>query len=1070
MIIHIFNSLVGRALLAALALTCGLLAAMPASALAAPQNVAQQTTVSGTVVDSKGEPIIGASVVVEGTTTGTVTDFDGRYSLNVPQGARLVVSFIGYLSQTLTVGTDSPNITLKEDDAELEEIVVVGFGTQKKESLTGSVTVVDSKAFEQKGGLSSPLEALQGQVAGVMITRSSAAPGDESWSMNLRGSVSMNSTEPLVIIDGVAANSVSEMRNLNPNDIESINFLKDGSAAIYGSRAAGGVVLITTKKGKAGKVKIDFGASVTIKTPGLQPDLMTIDQYADGLMTTLENDQNTSSVWYTYAQLMKQYKGSYIDLSKSANPFGTAAFTDVADFVFADVDWLGGLFGTTASTEETLSISGGSDKNAYRISLAFNYDGSTLIYGQNNNKRYNIRINDTYQFSDRISLNSNISYTRQEQVAPTMISSALTTSMPQPGLPMAALNGKPYAWGTWGSPVAKLEEGGDNKLSASSISISETLNADINDWLLANANVGYSTNSASRNTVQNSITYYNITGKTVTLTDPTAEKSSYTQTNSRTDFYSLSAYVNAHKQWGDHNTSLTLGTQYEFKDYTYFGVKATDIQKGLEIVNGTGDVTISNNDRYQNSILSFFGRANYDFKGRYLLEFNGRYDGSSKFLPENRWDFFWGLSAGWNISQEDFIYDVEWLTNLKLRLSYAEVGNQSGIGNYDGVQLYNVVSNSGAYIGSDLASYIKTNGTFASQTRSWERIKNYNVALDFGFKVAQGHNINGTVEFFQKRNDNMLVSVTLPATLGDNPPTANVGEFKDWGAEGNVTYNAKVGQVDFHVGGTLTFTRNELTHYEGTSVKSSGYTSTQEGYGLHSLFGLQYGGKIQNEYQREAYLALYYNNNAIGMPSNLRLGDNMYVDQNGDGILDENDYVYLGSSDPEISYSFNAGAAWRGLDLNVVFQGAGNRFIYRGNDTNWTVPFRGLYMNSLASSVGNTWSESNPDAYYAPYTNDSKINEYNYQASSLTARDGSYLRLKNITIGYTFPKKVLDNVRAIQSLRVYFTGTDLWETTEIGDGWDPESTISTSGSKISFGGTRMYPFNRNFCFGMNVTF
>ena len=249
----------------------------------------QQTTVSGNVTDATGEPLIGVTVLVEGKTgTGAVTDFDGNYKLSVPANAKLRFSYIGYLSQTLAVGGKSTlNVVMQEDNAQLEEVVVVGFGTQKKESLTGAVTVVDSKAFEQKGGLSSPLEALQGQVAGVMITRTSSAPGDESWSMNLRGSVSMNSTEPLVIIDGVAANSVSDMRNLNPNDIESINFLKDGSAAIYGSRAAGGVVLITTKKGKEGKVKIELGMSATLKTPGLQPSVMSLEQYADGLMQTL---------------------------------------------------------------------------------------------------------------------------------------------------------------------------------------------------------------------------------------------------------------------------------------------------------------------------------------------------------------------------------------------------------------------------------------------------------------------------------------------------------------------------------------------------------------------------------------------------------------------------------------------------------------------------------------------------------------------------------------------------------------------------------------------------------------
>lgn len=1020
-----------------------------------------QTTINGKVVDQQNEPLIGVTVLVDGQTSGgTVTDFDGNFTIKAAPNATLVFSYIGYQNQKIALnGQNTINVKMKEDAELLEEVVVVGFGTQKKESLTGAVTVVDSKAFEGKGSLSSPLEALQGQVAGVMITRSSSAPGEEGWAMKLRGSVSKNSDGPLVIIDGVAG----DMGSINAADIESINFLKDGAAAIYGSRAADGVVLITTKKGKEGKVKINYSGSLTIKTPGLQPETMSLDEWADGLKQTLENDNSTSNVWYTYAQLAKQYHGRYIDLSQSANPFGSAAFTDVSDFVFSDVDWLGGLFGNAYNQEHNLSVSGGTDKNSYRISLGYNYDGSNLQYGNNSNKRFNVRFNDTYKFTKQLSLQSSIAYFRKEQVAPTRIGAALTTSLPQPGLPMAAINGLPYAWGTWGSPVAKVEEGGDKTTSVSRIDISETLNYDITDWLTANVNLGYNTADKMVDEVQNAINFYNVTGERVVLSDPTQAKSYYQQSSERIDNYSFTAYVNGRKQFGDHNFSLTLGSQYEFKEYKQFGVKATDIQEGLEVVNGTGDITIPYNSKYQNSILSYFGRFNYDYLGRYLLEFNGRYDGSSKFLPENRWDFFWGVSAGWRITEEPFMKNVKWLNNLKLRVSYAEVGNQSGIGNYDGIQLYNVYSNTGAYIGNNLASYIATNGTFASKTRSWERIKNYNIALDFGMTLATGHTLNGVVEYFQKRNDNMLVSVTLPGTLGDSAPSANAGKFKDYGWEGQLTYNGRVGQVDYHVGGTFTFARNELTEYEGTTVRSSGYTSNMVGYGISSLFGLRYAGKIQNEEQLAAYKALYFENNGIGMPSNLRVGDNMYCDENGDGKLDENDLIYLGSSEPEISYSFNLGASWKGIDVNVVFQGAANRFIYRGNTTNWTVPYRGLYMNNLRSSIGNTWTEENADAYYAPYTNDGNINSYNYQASSLTAQNGQYLRLKNITIGYTFPRSLLKSTRIIDSLRIYFTGADLWETTKISDGWDPESKIATSG-------TSLYPFTRNYTFGLNVTF
>lgn len=1047
---------------ASMLLSAGQMMAAPGQSPA----VMQQSTVKGTVTDKSGEPVIGATVQIVGQQGGTITDIDGNFSINAPKGAQLKISYIGCKDQTVTVTGAALKVVLQDDTEVLQEVVVVGYGTQKKESLTGAVTVVDDKAFQEKGGLSSPLQALQGQVAGVMITRSSSAPGDESWSMNLRGASSANTADPLIIIDGVAANSVNELRLINSNDIESINFLKDGSAAIYGSRAAGGVVLITTKKGKEGKMKIEYSGSATLRTVGLMPEMMSIDQWADAVQAALTNDNNTANVWMTYAALAKQYKGQYIDLQTTTNPFGNAAFTDVKDFVFADdVDWLGSLFDNAWSTNHSLSLSGGNERNTYRISMNYLYDGSTLQYGDNNNQRYNFRLTNNYKFNKIFSLASNIAYNRQEQVAPTLVGAALTVNMPMPGLPLATIDGKPYAWGTWGSPVAKLEEGGDNQLSVSAINISETLNAQITDWLTASVNLGYNTSNARRKTVQNAITYYNYAGNTETLTDPTQEKSYFKETSTRTDFYSVSGYLTAQKTFaGKHNTSLMLGTQYELTDMEGFGAEYSDIQDGLDVINGSGTLKLTDDlirdNNYKTAIMSYFGRLNYDYDSRYLLEFNARYDGSSKFLPENRWDFFWGASVGWRINQEKFLRDVSWLSNLKLRASYAEMGSQSGIDNYDGYQFYKQNSMGGVYVGGDKLTTITTNGKFASTSRQWERIKNYNVALDFGFF---GNSLQGTVEAFMKKNDNMLVAITYPAVLGDKAPTANSGKFKDWGFEASLTYNGKIGKDwIWHVGGNITFARNELTDYGGTSVMSSGYTSRQQGYPLNSIFGLRYGGKIQNEQMLKAYMDKYYNNNGIGMPSNLRVGDNMYCDENGDGILDYNDYIYLGSDSPEISYSFNAGASWNGFDLNIVFQGAANRFVFRG-DNNWSIPMRSLYTNTTTSSIGKVWSPEKPEAYYAPYTNDANINKYNYQANSLTAQDGRYIRLKTVSLGYNLPEKLLSRIGFVNGIRLYFNGEDLWESTKISDGWDPEAKRDASG-------TQRYPFTRNFTFGMNLTF
>lgn len=1018
-----------------------------------------QTPVKGRVIDSFGQPVIGASVIVDGTTRGVTTDLNGDFVLNEASGTTITVSYIGCTPVQIAL-SNGMVITLTEDATAIDDVVVVGYGVQKKETLTGAIAVVGDEMLKEKGSLSSPLQAMQGQVPGVIITRSSSAPGDESWSMNLRGSVSRNTAAPLIIVDGIALDSTNEMRNLNPQDIATMSFLKDGAAAIYGSRAAGGVVLITTKKGAEGQARVEYSGSFSIKTVGLMPELMTIDEWADSVLTALANDGKTSDNWITYAQLAKAYKGSYIDLQTSPNPFA-AGFTDVADIVFDDTtNWLGSLFDTAYSTTHDVSVTGGSDKINYRVSLGYLYDGSNIQFGNNQNERYNFRINNSFKITDWLKLESVIGYNRQEQVAPTQVGAILTVNMPMPGLPLMSQNGLPYAWGTWGSPAAKAEYGGDNKLSVTGITISETFNANLTKWLDMSLNMGYSNSYAIRDTQSKSIEYYNYAGNTKVRTEPIADDSYYKKTTARTDFYTFTGYLTGHHTFADdHNVKVMLGGQYEFKDFMQYGAEAKNIQPDFENINGAGVVELKDTNKYQHAILSMMGRANYDYKSRYLIEFNMRYDGSSKFLPENRWAFFWGGSLGWRISEESFLRDSKWVDELKLRLSYGEVGNQGGISNYDGVSLFSLNAQAGAMLGSSQASYLSIS-KLASTSRSWERIKNYNIGLDFGLF---GNRLSGMVEAFLKKNDNMLAPVTYPGVLGITAPDMNAGKFEAWGYEGQLTWRDKIGEdFNYFVGGTFTFARSELVNYGGTVTMSSGYTSSREGYPLNALFGLRYGGKIENEEMLEAYKAKFYENNEIGIPSNLRVGDNMYCDVNGDGKLNAEDYVYLGTDNPEIQYSLTAGFSWKGIDVSVVFQGAANRTMWNGINQ-WTVPMRANYTNTTNQSIGNVWSPENPGGHYNPYTNDSNINNYNYQASSHSASDASYIRLKNLSVGYTLPEKWFAKTKSISGCRIYFTGSDLWEHSNILDGWDPEAKSNPSS-------TARYPFVRTFTFGANLTF
>ncbi|HTN19734.1 MAG TPA: TonB-dependent receptor [Pelobium sp.] len=1023
---------------------------------------AQQHNVKGKVVDiTTNETIIGASIKVKGSNIGTQTDVNGNFTLNVPDGGLLLVSYLGYKPVEIPAKFNSPMvINLQVDDKQLSEVVVVGYGTQKKETLTGSVAKVDAKAFEDKGSLASPLQALQGQVPGVIITRGSSAPGDESWSLKLRGAVSATSTEPLVIIDGVAASSFRELRLINPSDIDNISFLKDAAAAIYGSRAAGGVVLVTTKKAKLGKAVIAYNGSYTRKFVGLQPHLMSLDQWANGVIEARTNDGfGADDVWIRYANLALANKGGYIDARDITNQPVKGAFNDVKDFVFLNNNWSDVLWGGANSQQHDISVSGRNEKSGYRLSLGYTNDDGILKYGNNTNKRYNIRLNNDFKVFDKVSVESVIAYNRQDQVAPSLLGNIANGGYPQPGLPTQTLTGKPYAWGGQYTPTAFGTYGGDNRLNVSAINISETFKYQIYKDLQFVTNLGYNNSIATRDLQKNSIEWYNYEGDILVQTNPSQANSSYQKTFAKTDFYSATAYLNYNKTLAkNHNFGATLGTQYERNEYDSNGTTILDINSSLSTINGNGLVTPSyQKDHY--ALGSYFGRFNYNYKSKYLLEANARYDGSSKFLADNRWNFFYGFSGGWRLSEEDIVRDLNVFNELKLRASYGIVGNQSGIDLYDGQQLYNSVLGGGAYLGGGKVNYVTTNGRLVSFDRTWEKIHNYNVALDFSLL---NNRLSGTAEWFIKKNNNMFLNQAYPTLLGANAPTANIGKFESKGWEGILNWNDKTGDWAYNIGGSVTYAKNNLIDFGGKNVTAQGFNGAVESYPLNSIFGLKYAGRIQTQEQAQAYLNKYNVGNGIGLNSKIGVGDNKYEDVNGDGVLDTKDLVYLGTDDPQLSYSVNAGASYKGFDFSVIFQGAGERTTFR-EDLNWRQPFRSVYLNTTNQSVGDHWTPQTTDGHFPRYSTDGSVNAYNYQASSWSAENGAYLRLKNVVLGYTLPQALVDKTKAFSKLRVYVSGQDLWEISHINDGWDPEATRTVSTYQ-------RYPFNRFFTAGINATF
>ena len=1008
----------------------------------------QQASLKGVVEDEFG-PVAGASVVVKGTTNGTVTDMNGNFVLEVKKGDVIVISFIGYLTQEIKYnGEQTIKVSLKEDTQKLDEVVVIGYGTQKKVNLTGAVASVGSEELKERVN-TDVLASVQGQVPGVTIINRQG-----SISINMRGRGNLGTSSPLFVIDGAIADATF-FSNLDPNSIESVSFLKDAaSSAIYGSRAAYGVVLVKTKDGKEGDVKVTYDGTVSMKIATYTPKVLSSEWYARLSNEAAFNENPNAEMPYSDEEIEMFRNGSNPDMYPNTNWY---------DLVLDDL---------AVMTKHSVSVSGG-NKVKYFTSLGYMYDDSNLKWGNNNNQRFNLRLTNKLKVFDNFSIESVIAYNRQDQVTPSRIEQALTGSYPQPGLPSSTMDGKPYHWGGNYTPNWYAELGGDNNLKVSGINISENLKYKLTSYLDAVVNLGYNTSTATRDAVKNSITWYTYDGTLSTakpnaIYNPNQASTEYSKSFARTDYYSVSGYLNFHQTFAEkHTVSAMLGAQYNLKEYDYTVVTAKDVQSSLEILNGSGDIFLKNSaktsspDKWQEAMMSYFGRFNYNYLSKYLLEANLRYDGSSKFLPENRWDFFYGFSGGWRLTEENFMKNVKFLNELKLRLSYGVVGNQSGISRYDGRQLYNFNSVNGAYLGDGRVSYVKSNGEIATTGRSWERIHNYNLGVDFQLFNSR---LQGTVELFMKKNNNMLIAVTYPGILGDKAPASNSGKFEAKGYEGTLTWSDKIGKVNYHIGGTFTYADNKLVDYGGVTVFKSGFIDKQQGYSLNSVFGLKYCGKIQTEEQLRKYKYQYYNGNGIGIPSDIRLGDNMYEDVNGDGVLDEKDYVYLGSDDPKISYSFNLGLEWNNFDFSAVFQGVAKRTIFRdSSNDNYRIPMKAAHLNSTTQSVGDVWSPENRGGRYPTYTNINSINDYNYQCSSWSVENGNYLRLKSVTLGYNFPTSLLNKIRVISRMRVYVSGNDLWEVSKINDGWDPEASRKVSGNG-------RFPFNRTCTVGLDLTF
>lgn len=1064
--------------------------------------IAMQETVSGKIIDEKGDPVPGVSIVVKGTQKGTTTDASGLYKLTYSdESATLIFSSVGYEKQEVSIGKRSViNVTLKGNNQSLDEVVVVGYGTAKKATLTGSIATISAATFKDRGPVSSPLASLQGQVAGVTVTRNSSQAGREGWNFQIRGAASVNSTEPLVIVDGVPVPSVGALNSFNPNDIENISFLKDGSAAIYGSRAAGGVVLVTTKRGKSGKVVIDYNASTSMKKIGLLPSLTDINAWAPFVKEARATDGfPVTDIWYNYGFVAekalaagKQWmtRAEY----EAASASGATQFGDVRDFPFFGGTEQDMLWGNATSMEHQLSISSSAEKSGYRISLGYLKDGSLLKVGNNYANRYNFRLAHNYQFTQKLKLETNLSFEKQDITQPTYLANIVNNGN-QPGKPLSGLGltGKPYVWGS-GIQNASVNQiaalGGDNDEYNNRWNTNLNLTYNFNPDFKAVAFAGYYLLNTDIRTLGNSIGWYDYTGTTLISNLPT--RSFYQRSTRQEANYTLNGYLEYEKQVAtDHTVKAVVGAQYERFERNVYIARTFDVLANVpsSLSLSVGDPTSKTvvESQFHTALAGYFGRFNYNFADKYFVEANARYDGSSKFRAEDRWKLFYGVSAGWRLGQEEFVKKLNIFDELKLRTSYGVMGNQSGISNYDYIQFMNLAYSNGPtdanypILGTSPVVRVAPTSTLVAYDRTWENLETKNVGVDFTLLKRK---LSGTFEYFWKRNNNMLLSRTYSAVIGANAPTGNNGDLSVWGWDLSLNWKDRIGDFSYNVGFNLSDNQNKLVNFGGQNIISSanrGFNSAVEGYPINSYFGLVYAGRIQTQEQLTEYRK-YITGNNVGMPSGvataqansrLALGDNMFKDVNGDGkITFPEDAVFLGTDNPRYTYSFNAGIQYKGFDFNVIFQGVGERTIVR--DGNWRIPGGTIFQAQNAAFLNEWWTSTRTDARLPRISSTGTINNYNYFPSDWVAEDGSYLRLKNLVVGYTIPSKITQKAK-IDRLRVYFSGNDLWEVSRINDGWDPEAprTVSNAGDSDNLDvstTSQRFPFYRYFTFGVNVTF
>ncbi|VFB12933.1 TonB-dependent receptor plug [Bacteroides heparinolyticus] len=1054
--------------------------------LLSPVAMSQSLSVTGSVTDKNNqEPIIGASVLVEGTTNGTITNADGEFTLSgVPSGGTIVVSYIGYTTQRIAVnGKTRLTIALAEDTEMLDEVVVVGYGVQKKVNLTGSVSAVKGDALERRP-VADATQSLQGLVPGLMVSNSGTGRPGSSGTLTLRGQGNLDNTaNPYIIVDGVEMN----LSDVNPNDIESISVLKDAAAsAIYGARAAYGVILVTTKKGEDGKARINYQGTVGWSAPTVLPDM--VDSYS---FAKYWNDGCTNAGSpRLYSEEKMALLQQYIKDPSSVNPWAelpansnmNPAFEN-SELGVGNVDYFDLHYKDWAFKQNhNVSLSGGGKKAQYYVSGGYYSEDGILRYAKMDFSRYNLTANVNSQITDWLKLKVNTKFMHSDTDTPFGdggISEGFYHSLARFRPTVSVID--PNGHFTELSMIPYLQSGTYTTTARDRLSLTTGFEVQpLKNWFIF-FDYTYKQMNMEYEALNVSPLIYAADGVSTSKGQRSelgmSPDGKFTRSYARTRYQTINLYTNYLFSLADkHNFTLMGGYQEEDNSYSYMKNAITGLYSTAtpNVGMGTGDKVVVDT-RNGWATRGFFGRINYDYDGRYLVEVNGRYDGSSRFAPDHRWGFFPSASLGWNINRERFMESLtDVVSNLKLRASYGLLGNQAGAALYTFAATMELNGGLGSYIFDDGRHIYTKAPLVVNPATTWEKVESKNIGLDFGFF---GNSLTGSFDLFQRDTKDMLgPGEDFPDFFGADAPKTNNARMRNRGWELTLNYRGKIGKdIDYSIGGMLSDATAEVTEYvnKGSSDPAG---SWYKGRKVGEIWGYRADGLIQTQAEADEYNQKYDLKYISGKP--WTPGDVKYRDLNGDNKIDRGtnsleggmgDMTIIGNTTPRYQYTINGSISYKGLTLSAMFQGVGKRDYNAGGGVYFwgSGPYAQV---TVFKEHMDYWREDNKDAYFPkPYIHSAGgVGPFQQKTKTVSDRyiqSAAYCRLKNLTLSYDIPQRWTQKI-GMQKVQVFFSGENLLTFTPLMGMFDPEA-VFTSNSYTGEGG-KNYPMNKVVSFGLVV--